>query len=526
MKYIKIHLVLALFMLSLIGYAQRNTVLIIADDVSPDYFGFYSSSDTANTPNLRALLAKGIKFTKVWAAPICSPSRAGIFTGRYSFRTGVGTVITSPTSAQLDTSEIGIAKLLQKYAPIKYNTANVGKWHLHAQTPPKRLFPNYMGYHFYSGNFNGQLTDYYNYQRIKNGVLDTVHNYATIQTIDDAIGWMDTMSTGKPFFLWLAFNAPHSPFHLPPSSLCNTSGLSGTTTDINTNPKNYFKAAIEAMDTEIGRLFQYLTAHDLMDSTNFVFIGDNGNESQVAKIVNPGKSKATLYDYGSHVPMIIAGPSVVNPNRTSDALINTHDLFATIAEWSGFTNWKNYIPSGKTVDSKSMIPIITNQSLTTRSWIFTEQFAVPTATADGKAIRNNDYHLIRFDNGTEEFYNQTVDPYENTNLLGNMSMQDILNYNQLCDTLHSLIGSQSCLTTGIKTINNSKEISVYPNPFISFITIDNSIASDEFELIDYQGNQIYKGSNIHQTDFSYLSNGIYFLKNITSYNRSVKLVKE
>ncbi len=526
MKKIKTHFILSLLLVAINITAQRNTVFIIADDVSPDYFGFYSSTDTANTPNIRTLLAKGIKFSKVWAAPVCSPSRAGIFTGRYSFRTGVGAVVTGTASAQLDTVEMSIAKLLQRYAPIKYNTANLGKWHLHTQTLNQRTYPNYMGYNFYSGNFNGQLNNYYNYTRITNGVFDTVHIYATTQTVDDAIGWIDTMSSGKPFFLWLAFNAPHSPFHLPPSTLCNTSGLSGTAADISTNPKNYFKAAIEAMDTEIGRLFQYLNTNNLMDSTNIIFIGDNGNESQVAKITNPNKSKATLYDYGVHVPMIIAGPSVVNPNRTSNALVNTHDLFATIAEWSGFPNWKNFIPSGTVVDSKSLMPIITNQSNTTRTWIFTEQFAVPTATADGKTIRNADYHLIRLDNGIEEFYNQTLDPFENTNLINNMSSQDIANYNELCDTLHALIGTQNCLSTGINILNIGNTNFVYPNPFSSFIFIDDALLLDELELIDGKGKAIYKGFHINQINFSYLPSGVYFLKDITQHHKSMKLLKE
>jgi arylsulfatase A-like enzyme len=353
-----------------------------------------------------------------------------------------------------------------------------------------------------------------------------VHTYATTQTVDDAIGWMDTMNTNKPFFLWLAFNAPHSPFHLPPATLCNTTGLSGTTADISANPKNYFKVAIEAMDTEIGRLFQYLNTNNLMDSTNIIFIGDNGNEAQVAQITNPNKSKGTLYDYGVHVPMIIAGPSVVNPNRTSDALVNTHDLFATIAEWSGFTNWRNYIPSGKIVDSKSIMPIIKNQSTSTRTWIFTEQFAVPTATVDGKTIRNTDYHLMRLDNGLEEFYNITLDPFENTNLINTMSMTDIANYNALCDTLHTLINSVSCSTTGLINRDIINKMNVYPNPFSNYIMVDEELTLHELELIDYQGRVVFSGNGINTINFSELPRGLYLLKDKSQYNQSIKLIKE
>jgi arylsulfatase B len=459
-------------------YSQQNTILIIADDVSPDYFGCFSqNTDTAKAPNVRRLAEEGVMFTKVWATPLCSPTRAGILTGRYSFRTGVGTVITSPTNAQIDTAEMSIAKLLKYHAPITYNTACIGKWHLNNGAPQKRLNPNKLGFDLYSGNFNGAVPDYYNYTRIVNGVVDTVTTYATTQTVNDAIDWMDTMNASKPFFLWLAFNAPHDPYHLPPASLCDTTGLPGTPANINANPKKYFKAAIEAMDTEIGRLFAYLTSHNLMDSTNIIFIGDNGNQRQVAQIANPTKSKGTLYDYGERVPLIVKGPSVLGPGRTSIQLISTVDLFATIAEMSGFPNWSSAIPSGTIIDSKSFLPEIKNQ-YGVRSWIFTEQFEDTSTADDGKTIRNDDYHLIRLDNGTDEFYNQTLDSEENNNLLLNtaaMTSFDIMHYNFLCDTLSGLMGIASCQPVGIEDVTGKNTL-IFPNPVSDFF----AIKSDEF----------------------------------------------
>jgi arylsulfatase B len=505
--------------------AQQNTILIIADDVSPDYFGCFSTTtDTAVAPNIRALASKSVRFSKVWASPVCSPTRAGIFTGRYSFRTGVGEVITSATSPQIDTTEISIAKLLKWYAPTKYNTACVGKWHLNNNAPNKRLYPNVMGYDFYSGNFNGALTDYYNWSRIKNGIQDTITTYSTTQTINDAISWMDTMNTNKPFFLWLAFNAPHSPYHLPPANLCNTAGLPGTTAHITANPKKYFKAAIEAMDTEIGRLFQYLTANNLMDSTNIIFMGDNGNASQVAQISNTAKAKNTIYDYGVRVPLLVAGPAIINTNRVSNELINTSDLFATIAELCGFANWQNSIPTTTKIDSKSFLPILKNQTTSSsRNWIFAEQFAATAALVDGKTIRNQDYHLLKFDNGNEEFYNQTLDIEENSNLLlGSMSLIDIANYHFLCDSITALVGVGTCMPLTINPIVKN-EMEVYPNPFHDFIYLKNSINEENICLYDIAGKVVYFGNKIESKDFSLLANGVYFLKVNSQF---IKLVKE
>ncbi|MBK7761782.1 MAG: sulfatase-like hydrolase/transferase [Bacteroidetes bacterium] len=486
-------LVLSFLLLYSCAQAQQNIILIIADDVSPDYFGSFSTTtDTAIAPNIRALGDQGIRFTKLWGAPVCSPVRAGIFTGRYPFRTGVGEVITNMASPQLDTSEVSIAELLKYHAPSTFNAGSAGKWHLHAASPQQRIFPNTMGYDFYSGNFSGALTNFYSYQRITNGLLDTVTNYATTQTVNDAISWMDTMNTSKPFFLWLAFNAPHSPYHIPPATLCDTTGLIGTTADINANPEKYFKAAIQAMDTEMGRLFQYLTSHNLMDSTNIIFIGDNGNDSKVAQIANTTKAKATLYHYGVNVPMIVKGPAVVNPNRNSDALINTPDLFATISELGGLMNWKSFIPTSTVVDSKSFLPIIRNQLLSTRNWIFTEQFKSTPAASDGKTIRNENYHLIRLDNGTEQFYNQSIDIEENVNLLsGTMNAVDILNYHFLCDTLTALVGGGICQPLMLHDIHESEEISLFPNPSSNYVEVRCLQNIAYIKLFDAMGKQVF-----------------------------------
>ena len=111
--------------------AQRNTILIIADDLSPDYFGFYEDHvDTVAVPNIRALLAKGVRFRNLMSNPVCSSTRTTILTGRYSFRTGVGGIVGGAGGAgEIDTAEISIPKLLKKHNA-NIAKANIGKWHL------------------------------------------------------------------------------------------------------------------------------------------------------------------------------------------------------------------------------------------------------------------------------------------------------------------------------------------------------------------------------------------------------------
>ena len=96
--------------------AQRNVILIIADDLGSDYCGFYENHvDTVSMPNVRKLLNRGVRFRYAWSNPLCSPTRAGILTGRYSFRTGMGDVV-APGSKEIDTAEITIPRLLKKYS--------------------------------------------------------------------------------------------------------------------------------------------------------------------------------------------------------------------------------------------------------------------------------------------------------------------------------------------------------------------------------------------------------------------------
>lgn len=510
--------------------AQQNTVLLIADDLGTDWCGFYENYvDTASLPNIRKLLARGIRFQNAMSNPVCSATRSGIFTGRYSFRTGVGNVVGGTGgSGQLDTAEKCIPKLLRQFNP-NIPKAQVGKWHLQLPLTANLLNPNKMAYDYFAGEFNGAITDYYNWAKITNGVNNTCTNYATTETTNDGIKWVRTQ-TAKPFFMWMAFNAPHTPYHLPPAGFYNGPTLSGTTTDINNNPKKYFKADLEALDHEIGRLFDSLKVMNKFDSTNFIFIGDNGNNILSAQISNTNKAKGTIYQYGVHVPFIVSGPAVVNPGRVSGALVNTTDIFATVLELFGDMNWQTQIPANKPVDSKSLLPILKNQSSSVRPWSFCEIFKTTSDSSDGKAIRNTDYKLIRFNYGGEEFYNLSLDGSENLNLLNTaMTAADLSNYYYLCNELTNLVGTGNYCTAGVgvKEYNFVRSYAkAYPNPFSNLILVDKECLNDEFLLSDCLGSLVYSGTKISEQDFSHLEKGVYLLMNLSKGQRVAKLIKD
>lgn len=504
--------------------AQQNIILLIADDLGTDYCGFSKDArDTARMPNIRSLLSRGVRFDNAWANPNCSPTRAGMLTGRYSFRTGVGTAISGPGYAQLDTAEVTLSKLLKKATPIPYATANIGKWHLNQQTQQSLAYPNYMGYDYYAGNFLGEITSYTNWKKVTDGTGPvTVTTYATTDAVNDAIAWLGGLSDGQPFFLWLGFNAPHTPFHKPPDALHTVPGLTGTQQHINQNPKLYFKAMIEAMDTETGRLLQWLSQTGRLDSTNIVFIGDNGNLKRVSQIADTSQGKGTLYEYGVRVPFVVSGPAVVVPGRATDALVSTHDLFATILEMTGLSHWPDLVPPSKPVDSQSFVPVLKNQSIGVRSWCFTEQFNPVPDPDDGKAIRNAAYKLLDFDDGHQEFYRLTDDPLEQTDLLLQLplSADALSNYTALCNQLSALVGTPACQPTVsvASPAANAGGWGAYPNPTSGLAALSLPPGAEhltEASVWDVYGRRVatfWKKNGVYQADLSAQPDGAYWVR--------------
>jgi len=526
-------------LVSLIGlnnYAQqRNVVLIIADDLGRDYCDMYPDHgpSVVNLTNVRRLLTRGVVFNNAWSNPLCSPTRAGILTGRYSFRTGVGDVVDG-ANTKLSLTENIIPKMLNLYSPNGISKACIGKWHVTTAGSIGIDYPRSMGFDHYEGNLSGALgqpgqlvTGFNNWTKITNGVSSNCTNYATTENVNNAISYINGQSATKPFYLHLAFNAPHTPYHLPPANLITNTTLSGTQADITANPVPYFQAMVEAMDKEIGRFFDYLITSGKWDTTDIIFIGDNGGDPLVAQT---SPSKGSLYQAGVTVPFIISGPDIVNPNRTSNALVNTADLFATILELFGDTSWRTRIPTTTVVDSKSLMPILLNQATTVRPWAFTEIFKLAPTSGDGKTIRNEDYKLIKFDNGTEKFFNLTNSPLEtnNRNLLNGtltLTSTQITIYNYLCSEMTNLVGGTSfCNPLGLNNIES--KVIVGPNPFHNFISIKSTSGNENYKLYSNLGQLIYEGNAIENHDFSALSNGIYFLKIKDSSTTTVKLLKE
>jgi arylsulfatase A-like enzyme len=259
-----------------------------------------------------------------------------------------------------------------------------------------------MGIDYFAGILSGGVSDYYNWTFNENGNTSNSTTYTTTKLTDTAIDWVDDQT--KPWFLWMAYNAPHTPFHLAPTDLHSQGSLPTDEASMNANPIPYYMSAIEAMDSELGRFLSSLSSEE-RTNTVIVFIGDNGTPGKVAQ--NPYSRqtvKGTLYQGGVNVPMVVSGVDVLRVGEREDALIHTADLFATIANITG-------VSTSEIHNSKSFYPKLTAAANHDRSYVYTEKVA-------GYAIRNTTYKLMKFDNGDEELYNVALDPYENNNLIG------------------------------------------------------------------------------------------------------------
>ena len=179
-------------------------------------------------------------------------------------------------------------------------------------------------------------------------------------------------------------------------------------TSIDVNPTPYYIAALEAMDSEMGRLLNSMSQKE-KDNTLIIFIGDNGTPNQVKQEYPDRRVKGTVYQGGVNVPMVVSGATVTRTNETEDALVGTTDLFVTVTDVAG---------AGITEinDSKSFKGLFDNSQANTREFLYTE--VGDDSGGSDITIRNITHKYILFSDGSEALYDLNIDPFENTNLLG------------------------------------------------------------------------------------------------------------
>jgi arylsulfatase A-like enzyme len=326
---------------------KPNILHIVADDLGWKDVGFNGATDI-KTPNLDKLAGLGAKLTQFYVQPMCPPTRAALMTGRYPFRHGLQTAVIPSVSAYgLDTTEWLMPQCLKEAG---YNTASIGKWHLgHAD---KKYWPKQRGFDYQYGAMIGEL-DYFTHE--EHGVLDWYRNnkpvrekgYTTQLLGNDAVKYINAQDPNKPFYLYLTFNAPHTPYQAPKEYIDRYPNIEDPT-------RHIYAGMVTCLDHEIGRVVAALDEKRLRDNTLILFHSDNGGtrsamfagvmaDMSKAKIPcdnGPYRDgKGTLYEGATRVCGFANWPGHIKPGAV-DLLIHAVDLYPTLAALAGASTAK------------------------------------------------------------------------------------------------------------------------------------------------------------------------------------------
>lgn len=403
---------------------RPNILLIIADDMGVDATPSIASELNATKPvmpTLSNLMDTELVFDNLWSYALCSPTRASILTGKHGFSNGV----LAPIRGTMSGAHKSIHSYLDEQTNNAYAHAVFGKWHLGAVTThPTQT----MGVGTYSGNLSGGVSSFWDYSLVVNEEETISNVYSTTQYTQLAIDWKNEQT--KPWFIWLAYNAAHTPFHRPDNTVLDVNSPSRSLPDYvagQSAPLPYYLAMLEAMDFEMGRLINGMSETE-RENTVIIFIGDNGSPKKVDQYPGTKHGKGSIYQGGVNVPLVISGNGV-RLGREESALLNTTDLFATIAEIAGVTMASVYH------HSQSFKDLLYDENATTREFVYVE---VPGDGDNGSyAVRNADYKLIHeIDSGREEMYHIVEDANETNDLLSEdhvLTSEEMQNLTELQD---------------------------------------------------------------------------------------------
>jgi len=335
---------------------KPNIVVILVDDLGYGDLSSYGAEDL-KTPHIDNLVAAGMRFDNFYAnCPVCSPTRASLLTGRYPDMVGVpGVIRTHLTSnwGYLAPQAILLSKLLNRAG---YHTAIVGKWHLGLESPNT---PNERGFDHFHGYLGDMMDDYYkhrrhgiNYMRLNEKEIDP-KGHATDLFSQWAIDYIKERSRSKkPFFLYLAYNAPHTPIQPPKDWL---EKVKNREKGIN-EKRAKLVALIEHMDDGIGKVLEVLKQSGTKENTLVIFTSDNGGQLNVGANNGPLRAgKQDMYEGGIRVPMCSVWPGKIKAGSRSDRVALTMDLFPTVCEIAGTV--VDY-----EIDGRSILPTLLGKS--------------------------------------------------------------------------------------------------------------------------------------------------------------------
>ncbi|MEO5713760.1 MAG: sulfatase-like hydrolase/transferase [Luteolibacter sp.] len=393
---------------------KPNIIVIVSDDQGYADAGFQGSRDIP-TPHLDGMAREGVRCTRGYVtAPVCSPSRAGLLTGRYQERFGHHNNIVQEAANPIAHTPTDETLLPQVLAKAGYHTAMIGKWHLGQQDgcrPYERGFQEFFGiitggHDYFVNNPDERAVgdSQYKARLERNGpVGEKVPGYLTDAFGDDAVRVIRESQANRPeqpFFLYLAFNAPHTPTQAPqPLVDAMPETLQG-------KERRTYAAQITSMDSAIGKVRAALKETGADKDTFIVFFSDNGGANHPYYDNTPLRDyKGTVYEGGIRVPFFATYPDHIPAGSVCDLPVTSLDVFATACALAGTTP-----ETAHPLDSKDMLPVLEGKSKNaahdTLYWDF----------GPNKAVSNGGLKLVVTKNSTPQLFDLTADIGEKNDL--------------------------------------------------------------------------------------------------------------
>lgn len=378
---------------------KPNIIIILADDLGYEDLGFQGSK-RITTPHLDRLAMGGVRFTDGHvSASVCSPSRAGLMTGRYQQRFGHEANV-PPRPHGMDTQERTIAQALKEQG---YTTACFGKWHLGDED---HHYPTVRGFDHFYGLREGSRSYWYDETKSDkpndphgiehNGIQVKFEGHLTDRLGDQTVKFLNE-NKDQPFFAYLSFTAPHGPLESKPED------MEALGTDDN------YLGLIYGMDRNIGKVVNALEKNDLMENTIIWFLSDNGGIGPTYSNYPLGGLKGFKFEGGHRVPFILYWKGHVTAGQDYDQMITSLDIYPTSLAAAGGS-----LEQTRPLDGVDLLPFINNE----KKGIPHQQLY--WRKLDCAAIRDGNWKLIRVDDYGYALYNLEEDISEANDLSNKM----------------------------------------------------------------------------------------------------------